>query len=268
MATRETVSVDGIDISYLRAGDGPPLVMLHGIGGNATQFQHQLDGLANSWAIIAWDAPGYGGSGDPGDQWLMEDYAEALAGLLDALGLDRVRLLGQSWGGVLAQTFVGQYPERVRALVLSDTSMGGRSQPDDERLASLNMRLAALDSMTPAEMAAARTPAVLGPNPSAQASREAEAMMAQIRSTGYRRAAIALAEADTRAVHADIRVPTLILAGEHDRIVPPSTSASLQAAIPGAQLITIPNTGHLSGQEDPAAYNAALRTFLEQTETR
>lgn len=264
MATRETVSVNGIDISYLRAGDGPPLIMLHGIGGNAIQFQHQLDGLASAWTVIAWDAPGYGGSGDPGDGWLMADYAVALAGLLDALGLDRVRLLGQSWGGVLAQTFVGRYPERVRALVLSDTSMGGRSQSEDERLASLNARLAALDSMTPAEMAAARTPAVLGPNPSAQASHEAEAMMARIRPAGYRRAAIALAEADTRSVLADIRVPTLILAGQYDRIVPPSTAAALQAAVPGAQLITIQNTGHLSGQEDPAAYNAALRTFLKQ----
>ena len=266
MATRETVSVNGIDISYVRAGEGPPLVMLHGIGGNATQFQHQLDGLADALTVIAWDAPGYGGSADPGDDWMMADYAGALAGWLDTLGLDRVNLLGQSWGGVLAQTFVGRYPERPRALVLSDTSMGGRSQSDDERLASLNARLSALESMTPAEMAAARTPAVLGPNPSAAVSREAEAMMAQIRPSGYRRAAIALAEADTRSVHAHIRVPTLILAGEHDRIVPPSTAAALKAAIPGAQLVTIPNTGHLSGQEDPVAYNGALRTFLAQTD--
>lgn len=265
MATRETVNVNATGISYLRAGDGPPLVMLHGIGGNATQFQRQIDGLSDAWTVIAWDAPGYGGSGDPGDGWLMADYATALAGLLDALGLDRVNLLGQSWGGVLAQTFVGRYPERVRALVLSDTSMGGRSQPEAERLASLNARLAALETMTPAEMAVARTPAVLGPDPTADASREAGAMMAQIRPDGYRRAAIALAEADTRAILPDIRVPTLILAGQHDRIVPPATAAALQAAIPGATSITIPDTGHLSGQEDPVAYNAALRAFLEAT---
>ncbi len=266
MATREVVNVNGIEISYLRAGDGPPLVMLHGIGGNATQFQHQLDALADAWTVIAWDAPGYGNSSDPGGDWLMADYAAALAGMLDALGLAQIRLLGQSWGGVLAQTFIGLFPERVRALVLSDTSMGGRSQPEAERLASLNARLSALESMTPTEMAAARTPALLGPNPTTTASREAEAMMAQIRPTGYRRAAIALAEADTRAVHAHNHAPPLILAGEHDRIVPPSTAAALHAAIPDSQLITIPHTGHLSGQEDPVAYNAALRRFLEQAD--
>jgi pimeloyl-ACP methyl ester carboxylesterase len=265
MATRETVTVNGIEISYLRSGEGPPLVMLHGIGGNATQFQHQFDDLASDWTLIAWDAPGYGGSDDPGDDWLMAGYAAALAGLLDELGLDRVTLLGQSWGGVLAQTFVGRSPERVQALILSDTSMGGRSQPDEQRLASLNARLAALETMTPAELAAARAPAIVGPNPSAEVLREAEAMMAQIRPNGYCRAAIALAEADTRSIHAGINIPTLILAGEHDGIVPPDTAAELQAAIPAAKLVTIPGVGHLSGQEDPASYNTALRTFLEQT---
>jgi pimeloyl-ACP methyl ester carboxylesterase len=262
MATRETVSVGEIEIGYLRAGDGPPLVMLHGIGGNATQFRHQMDALADSRTVIAWDAPGYGASGDPGDEWLMADYAAALAGFLDGLGLDQVTLLGQSWGGVLAQTFIGHYPERVTALILSDTSMGGRSQPESERLASLNARLAALESMSPAELAAARAPAIVGPNPSADILAEAETMMAQIRPTGYRRAAIALAEADTRPVHATINVPTLVITGEHDRIVPPPTGAALQAAIPGAQLVTIAGVGHLSGQEDPASYNAALRAFL------
>ena len=114
MTMRETVSIAGIDISYLRAGDGPPVVLLHGIGGNATQFRHQIDALADNWTLVAWDAPGYGGSADPGDGWQMTDYAAALAGLLDALGLTQVNLLGQSWGGVLAQIFIGQYPERVR----------------------------------------------------------------------------------------------------------------------------------------------------------
>jgi pimeloyl-ACP methyl ester carboxylesterase len=262
MATRETVRVGEIEIGFLRAGGGPPLVMLHGIGGNATQFRNQMDALADSRTVIAWDAPGYGASSDPGDDWLMVDYAAALEGFLDALGLGQVALLGQSWGGVLAQTFVGHYPERVTALILSDTSMGGRSQPDADRLASLNARLAALETMSPAEMAAARAPAIVGPNPSADVLAEAETMMAQIRPTGYRRAAIALAEADTRPVHGSIAVPTLIITGEHDGIVPPATGAALQAAIPGAQLVTIAGVGHLSGQEDPASYNAALRSFL------
>ena len=76
---------------------------------------------------------------------------------------------------------------------------------------------------------------------------------------------VTLAEADTRPLHAGIAVPTLIITGEHDGIVPPGTAATLQAVIPGAQFVTIPGVGHLSGQEDPATYNAALRAFLERT---
>jgi len=265
MATRESVTVGEHTIGFLRAGDGPPLVMLHGIGGNATQFIHQMDGLADSATVIAWDAPGYGESSDPGDEWLMPDYAAILAGFLDALGLDRVALLGQSWGGSLAQTFVGLYPERVSRLILSDASMGGRSQPEETRLATLKGRLDALESMTPAELAVARAPAVLGPNPSAEVMREAETMMAAIRPSGYRRAAIALAEIDTRPFHAGITVPTLVIGGEHDKITPPSGAATLASAIRGARHVTIPGIGHLSGQEDPETYNAAVIEFLRDS---
>src|SRR3712207_5874254 len=108
-------------IAYARAGSGEPLVMLHGIGGNARQFRNQLDGLADSYDVIAWDAPGYGDSDDPPGDRTMGDWAEALAGLLDALALDGAHVLGQSWGGVLAVELCRRYPERVRSLILSDT---------------------------------------------------------------------------------------------------------------------------------------------------
>jgi pimeloyl-ACP methyl ester carboxylesterase len=259
---RELVTIDDGDITYLRAGSGPPLVLLHGIGGNAWQFRHQIDGLFDAFDLIAWDAPGYGGSSDPGDGWLMPDYAGRLAAILDALGIERPHLLGQSWGGMLAQVFAGRYPERVRSLVLSDTGTGGRSQPEEERLASLNARLRAVETMTPREMAVARAPAVLGPNPTPSVRDEAIAMMAEIRPTGYRQAAVAIAELDTRAILPSIDVPTLVIAGQHDAIVPPATAEYLRDHIPGARLVVLPGAGHLSGQERPAEYNAALREFL------
>lgn len=262
--TRQTVQVNGRTISYLRAGDPaqPTLLLLHGIGGNASQFAGQLAAFADGWDVLAWDALGYGTSSDPGDDWQMTDWSDALDGFLTALGVGPVVLLGQSWGGVLAQVTAERHPQRVRALVLSDTSMGGGSQPAEEAQATLAARLRVLDEMTPAEMARTRTPAVLGPNPSAAARAAAEQMMSEIRPSGYRQAAIALAAADTRPLHASIAVPTLVLCGAHDRIVPPTTARELQAAIAGAQMVELPEAGHLSGQEDPERYNAALRAFL------
>lgn len=261
METRATIVVEGRTLTYLRAGSGPPLVLLHGIGGNATQWRHQLAGLSDAYDILAWDAPGYGGSDDPGAGWVLADYADCLAGLLDALGLEQVHLLGQSWGGVLAQEFYRRHGARIRTLSLADTFQAG-SQPADERRAALEARLQALETMTPAEMARVRTPALVGRGAGPQALAEIEQMMAEIRPSGYRHAAVVLAEADTRTALVGIAIPCLVIAGEHDRIVPRALSAELHAAIPGAQWALISGAGHLSGQERPDAFNAVVREFL------
>jgi pimeloyl-ACP methyl ester carboxylesterase len=260
---REVVEVRGLRTAYLRAGSGPYLVMLHGIGGNAGQFRRQLDAMADLRTVIAWDAPGYVGSDDAPEGWTMEDFADHLSGFLDALGIEQADVVGQSWGGVLAQVFYGRHPKRVRSLILSDTSAGGGSQPEDAGQAALQARLKALDTMTTAELAHRRAPAVLGPNPSRVMLLEAEQMMAQIRPSGYRTAAIVLANADTRPIHSTVSVPTLVICGEHDQIIAPGTGEVLRDAIPGARLVTIQGAGHLSSQEQPDAWNAVVREFLQ-----
>ena len=261
MTASARVEVGGVRIAYRRAGQGPPLVLLHGIGGNAVQWVHQLGGLAGEFAVVAWDAPGYGGSDDPSGDWSMADYADCLAGLLDALDLERVHLLGQSWGGVLAQEFYRAHAGRVASLLLVNT-FGAGMQPEAERQASLQARLRALETMTPAEMAARRAPLLVAPGAPASALTEGEAMMAEIHPAGYRLAAIALAEADARDVLPRIAVPTLIIVGDHDTVVPLVASKALRDAIPGAGFAVIEGTGHLSSQERPGAFNAIVRDFL------
>lgn len=262
---RTSASVDGRTISYRRSGSptNAALVVLHGIGGNADQWRHQLDALSDAFDVVAWDAPGYGDSDDPPDSWTMTDFARSLAGLLDHLGIASAHIVGQSWGGVLAQELYREYGDRFLSLTLSDT-YGAGTQPAAQRDASLQARLHALETMTPAEMAVARAPAVLGLDPSSELLAEVEGMLAAIHPAGYRVAAIALAYADARDVVPRIAVPTLVITGEHDAIVPPSAGAWLQSQIPGACLISIAGAGHLAGQERPEEYNAALRRFLEQ----
>lgn len=260
---REVVEVRGLRTAYLRAGEGPVVVMLHGIGGNAAQFSRQLEALADIRTVIAWDAPGFVGSDDAPGDWAMEDFADHLAGFLDALGIEQADVVGQSWGGVLAQVFYGRHPERVRSLVLTDTSAGGGSQPEAERQAALQARLSALESMTPAEIARRRAPAIVAPDASEAMLLEAEQMMAQIRPSGYRTAAIVLADADTRSVLPTVTVPVLVINGEHDQIIAQGTGEFLRDAIPGATLLTISGAGHLSGQEQPEVWNSAVREFLQ-----
>lgn len=260
--TRETITVNGRTIGYLRAGSGPALLLFHGIGGNATQFRHQLDGLADAYTVVAWDAPGYGESDDPDTDWTMATFAEHAVAFIDALGIGQAHVLGQSWGGVLAAELYRRAPERFLSLILSDTFAGGSAQPEEERAASLQARLRSLETMTPAEMAEARTPAVVGPTPSPAALSAARQMMAEIRPSGYRVAATVLAAADERDVLPTVTVPTLVITGEHDKIVPRAAADALHAAISGSCLVIIPDAGHLPNMEQPERYNAVVREFV------
>ena len=263
MATRGQAQVRGLTISYVRAGTGSPVVCLHGIGGHAGQWRQQLAGLADAYTVVAWDAPGYGQSDDPPPGWSMADWADHLAGLFDALGLDRAHVIGQSWGGVLAQVFYGRHAARVRSLVLADTFLGGSAANPDSQ-ATLKSRLEAIDTLTPAEYARTRTPALLGTGGTPKLLAELEAMLAAIHPPGYRAAAIALAGADTRDVLERIAVPTLVTCGALDRIVPGAQGARLIDRIPNARRVDFPGAGHLPNMEQPERFNAAVRDFLER----
>ncbi len=264
MAERRQVMVGGRRVSFLAAGTGPAVVLLHGIGGNATQWNAQLDGLSDEFRLIAWDTPGYGQSDDPQTDWRMSDYAGVLAGLLDALDLERVHLVGQSWGGVLAQEFHRNHADCVRSLVLSDTFPGDACRPQAERDASLQGRLRALETMTPAEMATSRLPMLVPEGTADDVKQEIESMLAMIRPSGYRQAAIALHDTDERDVLPTVRVPALVIAGEFDNVVPLHLSKLLADGIPGARMEIIQGTGHLSNQEKPVVYNQVVRAFLRE----
>jgi pimeloyl-ACP methyl ester carboxylesterase len=260
MVAAGQVTVGGVTVAYHRAGAGPELVLLHGIGG--TPWRCQFDALADDYTVIAWHAPGYGRSSDPDSEWTMAEYAGVLAGFLDGLGIARAHFLGQSWGGVLVQEFYRDHADRVRSLILSDTTLGGdAARPDAmDRLA---VRLRAAETMTAADFARVRTPQLLGPDVSPSVAAAVEATLARmVHPAGFRNAAIALAHADTRAVLPQIAVPTLVLCGEHDPVTPPAVGTRLIGEIPDVRMVIIPGAGHLGAIEQPERYNAAVRDFL------
>ena len=261
MADMRSVTVGGMAIGYARAGRGAPLVLMHGIGANAAAWRPQLDALSDEYDVIAWDAPGYGRSDDPPGDWTMRDYADALAGFLDGLGIAQAHLLGQSWGGTLAQEFYGRYPARVRSLILSDTTLGGSATRDDaERV--LQGRLRAIETMTPVEFARVRAPQLLAPDSDPALLREMEEIFAQIHPAGFRNAAIALARTDLRDVLPRIHVPTLVLCGELDGVTAPAIGTRLIGEIYGARRVIFAGAGHMSNLERSEEYNATVRDFL------
>src|SRR5829696_4219114 len=107
----DQVEVDGLRIAYQRAGAGPPLILLHGyVGDGPTTWRRQLDGLCDQFTVLAWDAPGAGGSADPSEGFGLAGYADCLAGFLQRLGLEQPHVAGLSFGGILALELYRRHP--------------------------------------------------------------------------------------------------------------------------------------------------------------
>lgn len=262
-----SAEVNGRQIFYRESGAGPgekTLICLHGISSNSRSWQRQLELVATRYRVIAWDAPGYGQSDDPPDSLPMEWYADQLAGLMNALNLTKAVIVGLSMGGVLAQEFYRRHPDRVLALVLSDTNTGGGARPPAERQARLEGRLKALAELSLEEMARQRAPNLLSSEPAPGLVAEVEAMMRELHPAGYRSMVLAQDAADTREVLPTIAVPTLVMWGEQDRVTPRPEAEFLRENIPGAAFEIIPGAGHLSNLEQPEPFNRALTAFLEK----
>jgi pimeloyl-ACP methyl ester carboxylesterase len=132
-ATR-CVRAGATQFSYLDAGVGPPLVLLHGIGSAAASFRYQHDELSARYRVVAWDAPGYGASTPLAPEHPdASDYAAALDAWLGALDIARCHMLGHSLGTLIAARFAAEQPERVVSLTLSSIARGHGRLPPSER---------------------------------------------------------------------------------------------------------------------------------------
>lgn len=254
-------------LAVVEAGDpaAPTLVLLHGIGSSGDAFLGQADartgGLADRWRLLAPDAPGYGESDDPADPPGIDGYADAVAGLLDDVGIDRAVVLGVSWGGVIATRFALRHPERLRALVLADTSRGSGFDPERAEAMHQRARDYAAD---PGAFVRDRTPLLVADGTPPEVVRKvADIMAVACRMPGYGYAAASLAETDHTPHLSSIDVPTLVVVGEHDRVCPPSDSRRLADGIPGASYVEVPGCGHLPNQERPADFNRIIGDWLD-----
>lgn len=257
----DTAHVNGYPIAYREAGQGVAIVLLHGFLCDSRCWRRQLAGLSDGFRVVAWDAPGAGSSPDPPESFTTTDYAQCLAGFLDALDIGRAHVVGLSWGGILAQELYRLHPKRLRCLVLADSYAGWKgSLPEPMWKERLENCLR--DSTGPAEALVSRLlPGMFTDGVSEGTRDELAGIMSEFHPVGFRVMARSSAEMDTRDLLPAIDVPTLLLWGEDDRRSPIRVAHQLHAAIPAAELAVIPAAGHLSNMEQSEAFNAHVRRF-------
>jgi pimeloyl-ACP methyl ester carboxylesterase len=259
----DQVEVAGLRVAYRRAGQGAPLVLLHGGLADSREWRRQLEGLADEFTVVAWDAPGCGGSSDPPAAWRLGDYADCLAGLIHALELGRPHVGGLSWGGGLALELYRRHPQVPRSLVLASAYAGWAGSLPPEVVAERLERALREAELPPQQWVPGWLPGLFSDAVAAAVVQEALAMMLEVRPAGMRPMLQGFAEADLREVLPRIQVPTLLLYGDADRRSPPEVVArDLHAKVPGSRLVVLPGVGHQWDMEAPDRFNAEVRSFL------
>jgi pimeloyl-ACP methyl ester carboxylesterase len=245
-------------VSYRRAGSGAPLVLLHGIGSGAGSWLRQLQGLSGGYTVLAWNAPGYGDSAHlPQEAPAAADYAARVWAWLDALGIERVHLVGHSLGALMAGAAARLAPARVARLTLLAPAGGyGKAEPE-VRAAKLRDRLANLEALGPAGMAEKRGAAMLSPQAAADEVAFIKGVMAQVDPAGYAQAARMLCNGDLAADLAALSCPVVVASGSLDGITPPTACRAVAAAARTA-LLDFGPVGHACPLEAAAAVNHLL----------
>jgi len=269
------VDLDGMTIRYLVAGEGPPLVLLHGAGDNSLDWRWVLPALAGAHRVYAPDLPGSPDSARPVADYSPAFFERSVASFVDALGIGRATLVGNSLGGLAALRLALSEPARVGALVLVDSAGLGRAvNPSFNSVNVPGLAEAAIPLWRTRvggyQRAWARA-ALLFAHPT-RAPREWLAEQCRLaRSPGYLEAHVTALRAlvspfGQREVLMDslplLEMPTLVVWGERDRVFPRSQAGRAVAQIPGGSLSLIPGCGHLPHIECPEPFVAALDRFL------
>ena len=273
------IAIRNVEVHYKIKGKGDNvLIFLHGFGASIFTWHKVIKPLSQNYTLIAYDRTGFGYSSRPmpgewgGDSpYSQESQVEQIVALMDALGVDKAVLVGNSAGGVTAVLTTLKYPERVKALILVGAAIfkGGPPGwlnpfmriPQVKRLGQLLIRKYYANFFEKARKRAWHDP-----------SKQTEEILAgyrkPMRARDWDRAlwefALAYKSSSLKERLSDIKVPVLVITGEDDRIVPPEASEKIARKIPNAELAVISNTGHLPHEEAPEEFLEVVNNFLKE----
>ena len=252
-------------LNYEDDGPGPVVVLLHGFPLDLTMWVSQQQTLGSLYRVISPDLRGHGRTAAPEGIYTIDGMADDVVETLDALGLTQpVVVGGLSMGGYLALSIAARYPDRVRGLMLMNTRAGADTPETARVREDLAIQVEALDSAEP--VVATMLPKMFGG--STRANRPE--VVAQVREVMSRTQPRTIASTlrgmavrpDRTGQLGQIAVPTLVMAGSDDAMIPLAESHAMAQAIPGAELVMVADSGHLAPLENPAVANAAMMRFL------
>ncbi|WP_435017026.1 alpha/beta fold hydrolase [Tundrisphaera sp. TA3] len=253
-------------LSFDDDGPGPVVVLLHGFPLDRSMWSHQQASVGSIYRVIAPDLRGHGTSAAPDGVYSVDEMADDVIELLDALQLhEPLTLGGLSMGGYVALSIAERYPDRIRALMLMNT----RASADSEETARLREEMA-----TEVDRTGDIEPVIAKMLPrlfSLSSFQEHPETVARLHGRMSRMTARAVAgtlrglatRPDRMALLPNIKVPTLVIAGAEDQIVPAEETDRMAGALPNARLVTIAGAGHLAPIEKHEAVDAAILDFLQ-----
>ncbi len=259
-----TVNIAKTQLNVVQRGSGRPLLLVHGFPLDHQMWLGQITELGEEFHVIAPDLRGFGRSGDATGTVPMQQYADDLAELLDALRIDQpVALCGLSMGGYIAWQFWRRHAARLSHLILCDT----RSVPDTPEVAQTRLQTAQrvlaegtavlVETMMPklfAERTQRQRPAVIAATEQVIRSARPAGIAAALRGMAQRE--------DATPWLPTITVPTLVVCGQEDVISSVAEMERIAGAIPASEFVVIPACGHMAPLEEPVHVNKAIRGFL------
>jgi 3-oxoadipate enol-lactonase len=257
------VTANGIQLNYAIDGEGPWVVMSHSLACSLEMWDPQVAALKAGYKVLRFDTRGHGRSDAPAGAYTLEQMADDVHGLLQALKVERPHFVGLSMGGMIGMTYALKYPNRFRSLVLCDTSsrLGPEVQPVwDDRIKTATEK--GMEPLVEPTLKRWFTEATVSRRP--PALDKVAAMICATPPAGYAGCCHAIPKINATARLKEITCPIQVIVGEQDAGTPVAMSREIQAAAPGSELVVIPNASHLSNLEQPEAFNSALTGFLSR----
>jgi len=248
-----------IDLSYIEAGTGEALVLIHGLGGHAAGWEQQIKDFSAAYRVIAPDLRGHGNSGYRAEEAVtIRSLTEDLVTLLKGLEVERAHMCGNSMGGLIALELWVRYPAWVKSLILADTT----AFFPPPRILDSFLRL--FDQMDMMAWAGFMVPRLLRRGAPADLMEKLVQTIAATSREVYQQGLVATFSADYRWALPLVDLPTLIVVGEEDQATPIGYARFLEHHIKNSVLRVVHEAAHLPQQENPPEFNRQLRLHLER----